>query len=76
METMRKQLSAMLESLNTGANGAAGGQQSGAFQAGGPEAIPNHVERKRMRLGLFPFGVNKEVNMENGPTTVTTSSRW
>ena len=49
----------------------AGGQQSGAFQAGGPEAIPNPAERKRMRPGLLPFGVNKDVNMETGLAHVT-----
>ena len=46
---------AMLESMNTGANGRAGGQQSGVFQAGGFEASPNPVDRKKMRLGLLPF---------------------
>ena len=71
METMRKQVSAMLESMNTGANVGAGGQQSGNFQAGGPEATPNPAERKRMRPGMIPFGINKDVNMENGPTPVT-----
>ena len=71
METMRKQVSVLLESMKLGANGGAGGQQLCNFQAGGPEATPNPAERKRMRLGLLPVGTNKDVNMENGLTPIT-----
>ena len=70
MEIMRKQVSAMLGSMNTGANVGAGGQHSCNFQAGVPEANPNPAERKSMRPGLLLFGVNEDVNMENGLTPV------
>ena len=62
---MKQKITAMLDSINNGAQGLSNGDHHG-----GNEATPNPAERKRGRSGLQPFGLSRDVTMESGPTPI------